>query len=71
MEDKMISPDTLPQSEKKVNSCCMENSHYLYGEAVEWEVWKCRVCNLAYEIPIHIERHWDDYEVVAKEIADD
>jgi hypothetical protein len=49
----------------------MENSDYLYGDAIEWEVWKCRVCNLAYEIPIHIERHWDDYEVVAKEIVDD
>ena len=58
----MLLPNTDPNTEFK--GCCRAYSDYDYGDGVENEYWRCQKCDKLWWIPIHIERHWDEAELV-------
>ncbi len=63
----MLNPET---SKKKLKNCCKNgnNLSYCYGDAVEFEVYKCDKCNNEQYVQIEIQRFWSGAEYVKKEV---
>jgi len=55
----MLYPET---TNKKPNLCCTNemNLEYHYGDAVEWEVYCCTICDKAYVVDIEIVRDFEN-----------
>ena len=59
----MINPET---TDKKPNKCCADNLEYDYGDAVEWEVWNCSVCDEHYVVDIEIVRDYKNMQQIKR-----
>ena len=50
----------------KVKNCCKQgrNLKWMYGDSIEWEVYKCKLCKTLVSVPCQIQRFFEDAEVL-------
>jgi len=63
----MLNPET---NKKKLKKCCKNESNlsYCYGDAVEFEVYQCDMCESFIYVDIQIQRFWSDAAYVEGEV---
>ena len=47
-------------TEPNCPNCNEDTLEWSGSDGVEWETYDCTNCGTTYEVPIEIERHWDD-----------
>ena len=63
----MLRPE---RNKKKLKKCCKNKSNLSYneGDAVEYEVYQCDICESFIYVDIQIQRFWSGAEYVESEV---